>query len=352
MKSAIFEKAGLVSVQEVERPQLQATDDVIIKIVRACVCGSDLWSYAHGDNKEPHSVNDGHEALGIVEEIGTAITTVKPGDFVIVPFTHGCGECDACLAGFDGTCDRHQGATNWSHGFQSEYVRFHYGNWALVKVPGQPSDYTEGMIKSLLTLADVMPTGYHAARCAHVQRGDKVVVIGDGAVGQCAVIAAKMLGASQIVLMSRHPDRQEMARQSGATAVVAARGEAGIAEVREVLGGGADAALECVGTEAAIEQALGVLHNGGRIGYVGVPHYNNRPIGSTFAQNISIAGGSASVTTYDKEVLLKAVLDGSIDPGRVFTQTYPLAQINQAYADMQNRRTIKSMVVVSKKMTD
>ncbi len=112
MKSAIFEKAGLVSVQEVDRPQLQATDDVIIKIVRACVCGSDLWSYAHGNNKEPHSVNDGHEALGIVEEIGTAITTVKPGDFVIVPFTHGCGECDACRAGFDGTCDRHQGATN------------------------------------------------------------------------------------------------------------------------------------------------------------------------------------------------------------------------------------------------
>lgn len=169
------------------------------------------------------------------------------------------------------------------------------------------------MIKSLLTLADVMPTGYHAARCAHVEKGDKVVVIGDGAVGQCAVIAAKMRGASQIILMSRHKDRQEMALQSGATAVVAERGEEGIAKVREILGGGADAALECVGTEAAITQALGVLHNGGRVGYVGVPHYDNRPIGSTFAQNISIAGGSASVTTYDKEILLKAVLDGTIN---------------------------------------
>lgn len=347
MKSAIFEKAGLVSVEEVEKPTIQANDDVIIKIVRACVCGSDLWSYAHGDNKAAHSVNDGHEALGIVEEIGSEITTVKPGDFVIVPFTHGCGECDACRAGFDGTCDRHKGATNWSNGFQSEYVRFHYGNWALVKVPGQPSDYTEGMIKSLLTLADVMPTGYHAARCAHVEKGDKVVVIGDGAVGQCAVIAAKMRGASQIVLMSRHKDRQEMALASGATAVVAERGEEGIAKVREILGGGADAALECVGTAPAIEQALGVLHNGGRIGYVGVPHYNDRPIGSTFAQNISIAGGSASVTTYDKQILLKAVLDGDINPGRVFTQTYDLADINQAYSDMQERKTIKSMVVVS-----
>lgn len=347
MKSAIFEKARLVTVEEVAKPSLQADDDVIIKVVRACVCGSDLWSYAHGDNKEAHSVNDGHEALGIVEEIGSAITTVKPGDFVIVPFTHGCGECDACRAGFDGTCDRYQGATNWSNGFQSEYIRFHYGNWALVKIPGQPSDYTEGMIKSLLTLADVMPTGYHAARCAHVEKGDKVVVIGDGAVGQCAVIAAKMRGASQIVLMSRHEDRQKMALQSGATAAVAERGEEGIAKVRELLGGGADAALECVGTEAAIEQALGVLHNGGRIGYVGVPHYNNRPLGSTFAQNISVAGGSASVTTYDKQFLLKAVLDGDINPGRVFTETYNLDDINQAYQDMQERKTIKSMVVVS-----
>ncbi|WP_430600823.1 alcohol dehydrogenase [Enterococcus sp. DIV0008] len=348
MRAAIFEKAGLVKVEEVKKPTLQAADDVIIKVVRACVCGSDLWSYAHGDSKEPHSVNDGHEALGIVEEIGPDITTVKLGDFVIVPFTHGCGECDACRAGFDGTCDRHQGTTNWSNGFQSEYINFHYGNWALVKVPGQPADYTEGMIKSLLTLADVMPTGYHAARCAHVEKGDKVVVIGDGAVGQCAVIAAKMRGASQIILMSRHKDRQEMALQSGATAVVAERGEEGIAKVREILGGGADAALECVGTEAAITQALGVLHNGGRVGYVGVPHYDNRPIGSTFAQNISIAGGSASVTTYDKEILLKAVLDGTINPGRVFTQTYDLDDINQAYADMQERKTIKSMVVVSR----
>ena len=347
MKSAIFQKAGLMTVEEVAKPTLQAPDDVIIKVVRACVCGSDLWAYAHGDNKEEHSMNDGHEALGIVDAVGDGITTVQPGDFVIVPFTHGCGECDACRAGFDGTCDRHPGFTNWSHGFQSEYIRFHYANWALVKVPGQPSDYSEGMIKSLLTLADVMPTGYHAARCAGVKRGDKVVVIGDGAVGQCAVIAAKMLGASQIVLMSRHEDRQQIALASGATAVVAERGEEGIAKVREILGGGADAALECVGTEAAVDQALGVLHNGGRLGFVGVPHYNNHPLGSTFAQNISVAGGSASVTTYDKQVLLKAVLDGDINPGRVFTADYKLEEINQAYQDMQERKTIKSMLIVS-----
>lgn len=188
--------------------------------------------------------------------------------------------------------------------------------------------------------------GYHAARVANVQKGDKVVVIGDGAVGQCAVIAAKMRGASQIILMSRHEDRQKMAMESGATAVVAERGQEGITKVREILGGGADAALECVGTEAAIEQALGVLHNGGRVGFVGVPHYNNRALGSTFMQNISVAGGAASATTYDKQFLLKAVLDGDINPGRVFTSSYKLEDIDQAYKDMDERKTIKSMIVI------
>ena len=214
MKSAVYSKAGHVGLVQVDRPQIQAPDDVIIRIVRTCVCGSDLWTYRNPNIKEGR-LNSGHEAIGIVEETGDAITTVKPGDFVIAPFTHGCGECDACHAGFDGTCDRHLGNSNWSHGVQAEYIRFHCANWSLIKIPGQPSDYTEAMLKSLLSLADVMPTGYHAARVAHVKPGDKVVVIGDGAVGQCAVIAAKMCGASQIVLMSRYKDRQEMALASG-----------------------------------------------------------------------------------------------------------------------------------------
>ena len=344
MKSAVYTKAGKVGLATIERPQIIEADDAIIRIVRTCVCGSDLWSYRNPEIEEGHR-NSGHEAIGIIEEVGENVTTVKSGDFVIAPFTHGCGECDACRAGYDGTCDRHIG-TNWSNGVQAEYIRFHFANWALVKIPGQPSDYSEGMLKSLLTLADVMPTGYHAARVANVQKGDKVVVIGDGAVGQCAVIAAKMRGASQIILMSRHEDRQKMALESGATAVVAERGEEGIAKVREILGGGADAALECVGTEAAVDQALGVLHNGGRLGFVGVPHYENRAIGSTFGQNTIIGGGPASVTTYNKQVLLKAVLDGDINPGRVFTSSYKLEDIDQAYKDMDERKTIKSMIVM------
>ena len=345
MKSAVYTKAGKVGLATIERPQIIEADDAIIRIVRTCICGSDLWSYRNPEIEEGHR-NSGHEAIGIIEEVGENVTTVKSGDFVIAPFTHGCGECDACRAGYDGTCDRHIG-TNWSNGVQAEYIRFHFANWALVKIPGQPSDYSEGMLKSLLTLADVMPTGYHAARVANVQKGDKVVVIGDGAVGQCAVIAAKMRGASQIVLMSRHEDRQKMALESGATAVVAERGEEGIAKVREILGGGADAALECVGTEAAVDQALGVLHNGGRLGFVGVPHYENRAIGSTFGQNTIIGGGPASVTTYNKQVLLKAVLDGDINPGRVFTSSYKLEDIDQAYKDMDERKTIKSMIVMN-----
>lgn len=344
MKSAVYLKAGQVGIAEIDRPTIQDADDAIIRIVRTCVCGSDLWYYRNEKIEKGH-INSGHEAIGIVEEVGENVTTVKPGDFVIAPFTHGCGHCDACHAGFDGTCDEHIG-NNWSGGVQAEYMRFHFANWALIKIPGQPEDYTEGMLKSLLTLADVMPTGYHAARVADVKPGDKVVVIGDGAVGQCAVIAAKMRGASQIVLMSRHKDRQEMALESGATAVVAERGEEGIKKVREILGGGADAALECVGTESSIDQALGVLHNGGRIGFVGVPHYDKHPLGSTFAQNIIIGGGAASVTTYDKQVLLKAVLDGDINPGRVFTHTYKLDEIDKAYKDMDERRAIKSMIVL------
>ena len=343
MKSAVYLKAGQVGLVEMDHPQILDPDDAIIRIVRTCVCGSDLWSYRN-EQVKPGRMNSGHEAIGIVEEVGDAVTTVKAGDFVIAPFTHGCGDCDACRAGYDGTCDRHIG-NNWSDGVQAEYMRFKYANWALVKIPGQPSDYSEGMLKSFLALADVMPTGYHAARVADVKPGDKVVVIGDGAVGQCAVIAAKMRGASQIVLMSRHEDRQKMALESGATAVVAERGEEGIAKVREILGGGADAALECVGTEAAVDQALGVLHNGGRLGFVGVPHYNNRALGSTFAQNITVAGGAASVTTYDKQILLKAVLDGDINPGRVFTSSYKLEDIDQAYKDMDDRKTIKSLIV-------
>ena len=192
MKSAVYTKAGQVGIEEIKRPSIQESDDVIIRVVRACVCGSDLWSYRNPDIKAGHK-NSGHEAIGIVEEAGEAITTVKPGDFVIVPFTHGCGECDACRAGFDGSCDNHIG-NNLGGNFQAEYIRFHYANWALVKIPGQPSDYSEGMLKSLLTLADVMPTGYHAARVAGVNLVTKLSSLEMGLLVNVLLLQLKCVG--------------------------------------------------------------------------------------------------------------------------------------------------------------
>lgn len=346
MKKAIFAKAGQMKLEEVEKPTIQASDDVIIKVIRACVCGSDLWAYRGLEDKSANSENSGHEAIGIVEEVGDDITTVKPGDFVIAPFTHGCGHCPACLAGFDGDCQSH--SDNFSNGNQAEYIRFQHGQWALIKVPGQPSDYSESMLKSLLTLADVMATGFHAARVSNIKHGDTVVVMGDGAVGLCGIISAKLLGAKKIISTSRHPDRQALAKKFGATDNVAERGDKGVEKILSLTNGfGADAVLECVGTELSTETALRVGRPGSVVGRVGLPHTGKMDIAKPFGNNIIIAGGPASVSTYDKELLLKAVLDGKINPGLAFTKSFKLDDINDAYQEMVDRKVIKSFVVVN-----
>lgn len=347
MKSAVFAEKGVVKIVDIEKPKIQKPDDVILKVVRTCVCGSDLWNYRGINPVEHNAVNSGHEALGIVEEVGEDITTVKPGDFVIAPFTHGCGRCAACLAGFDGSCQSH--ADNFSEGVQAEYVRFQHGQWALVKIPGKPEDYSEGMLKSLLTLADVMATGYHAARVANVKNGDTVVVVGDGAVGLCAIIAAKMRGAKKIISTSHHPDRQALAEEFGATDNVPERGDEAIKKIMELThGAGADAVLECVGTEQATETAMKAGRPGAIIGRVGLPHTPKQDMTTPFYNNLIVAGGPASVTTYDKSVLLKAVLDGEINPGKVFTKSFTLDQIEDAYAGMDERKVIKSYIIMNK----
>lgn len=341
MKKAFFASKGQMELKDVDKPTIQQPDDVIIKVLRACVCGSDLWNFRGINPVEAHSENSGHEAIGIVEEVGEAITTVKPGDFVIAPFTHGCGHCAACRAGFDGSCQDH--SDNFSTGVQGEYIRFQHGQWALVKVPGQPADYSEGMKKSLLTLADVMATGYHAARVANVGAGDTVVVMGDGAVGLCAIIAAKMRGAKKIISTSRHADRQALAAEFGATDNVAVRGDDAVKAIMDLTdGAGADAVLECVGTEQSTATAMKVGRPGAVVGRVGLPHTPKQDMAAPFYQNTIVAGGPASVTTYDKEVLLKAVLDGKINPGKVFTKTFDLDHIQEAYQAMDQRQVIKS----------
>lgn len=345
MKSTIFMEPGKVEIEDIAKPTVQAPDDVIIHVVRTCVCGSDLWAYRGLEDKEKHSENTGHEAIGIVEEVGSDITTVQPGDFVIAPFTHGCGHCAACRAGFDGDCQNH--TDNFSNGVQAEYIRFQHGEWALVKIPGKPADYSEEMLKSLLTLADVMATGYHAARVANVSTGDTVVVVGDGAVGLCGVIAAQMRGAKRIIIMSRHEDRQKLATEFGATDIIAERGDEAVAKVMALTNNsGADAVLECVGTEQSNDTAMKVGRPGAIVGRVGLPHEPKMDMSSSFYSNTIIAGGPASVTTYDKQVLLKAVLDGDIHPGKVFTKSFKLAAIDDAYQAMTKREAIKSLVVV------
>ena len=345
MKDARLETTGKMIIKDEPKPVIEKSDDVIIRVIRACVCGSDLWGYRGIEGTEENSQNTGHEALGIVEEVGADITSVKPGDFVIAPFTHGCGQCRACEAGFDGTCMAHN--DNWGNCYQAEYIRFQHGQWSLVKVPGKPSDYSEGMLKSLLALADVMATGYHAARVANVQPGDTVIVLGDGAVGQCAIIAAKMRGAKRIISTSRHADRAALAKEFGATDNVPERGEEGIEKLLEMTNGGADAVLECVGTELSNEEAMRVARNGAIVGRVGLPHGSKIDPAPTFYRNVALAGGSASVTTYDKDILLKAVLDGKINPGKVFTKTFTLDEIDDAYKEMANRKVIKSYIKVS-----
>ncbi|MCI6532386.1 MAG: alcohol dehydrogenase catalytic domain-containing protein [Bifidobacterium animalis] len=344
MKSAIFESAGHMAIEDVPMPRIEKPDDAIIRIVRTCVCGSDLWPFRGINQSAEHSQNSGHEAIGIVEQVGDDITSVKPGDFVIAPFTHGCGRCRACRAGFDGSCMAHD--DNFSMGAQGQYIRFQHAQWALVKIPGRPEDYSEGMLKSLLTLSDVMATGYHAARTAQVKPGDTVIVLGDGAVGQCAIIAAKMMGAKRIISTSRHDDRRALAAEFGATDNVAERGDEGVAKLLEISAGGADAVLECVGTDASFQEAVAVARPGALIGRVGLPHAQQISGEGTFYRNIGVYGGPASVTTYDKNVLLDAVLDAQINPGKVFTNTFELDEIQPAYEAMDERKTIKSYVIV------
>ncbi|UQS82570.1 zinc-binding dehydrogenase [Bombilactobacillus folatiphilus] len=345
MKSAVFVKPGQMMVKEVAQPKIQEVDDVVIKVIRACVCGSDLWKYRGLDAKETNSDNTGHEALGVVTATGQNISTVQPGDFVIVPFTDGCGHCAACLAGFDGSCSVNKGRLHT--GTQAEYVLMKHCEWSLIKIPGKPADYSDGMLNSLLTLADVMATGYHAARVAEVQRGDSVVVVGDGAVGLCGVLAAKIRGAKQIIALSRHEDRQKLALEFGATDIVAERGEEAVQKVMSLThNAGMDAVLECVGTDLAVQTALQVGRPGAIVGRVGLPHEPQTDLSQYFYKNIRIAGGPASVTTYDKQFLLQAVLDGNIRPGKVFTKQFNLDQIDQAYQAMDQRQAIKSLVVI------
>lgn len=343
MRATLMYGAGDVRVEDVPDSVIEQPTDALVRITSSCICGSDLWPYALMSPSDPPA-RMGHEFIGIVEDIGSEVTTVKTGDLVVSPFAVSDGTCEFCREGLQTSCVN---GTFWDglrdEGGQAEAVRVPLADGTLVKLPVEADS---ALIPSLLTLSDVLGTGYHAAVAGGVNERTGVTVIGDGAVGLLAVLAASRLGAEQIVLMGRHKTRTDVGREFGATDVVADRGEEGIAQVRELTGGhGTHVVLEAVGNMPAYEQALGVVRPGGVISRVGVPQYRDAPIGkgTLFRHNIRMAGGPAPVRAYIEE-LMPDILDGTIEPGKVFDTTTDLDGVPAGYQDMADRNSLKVLV--------
>src|SRR5438105_274056 len=344
MKAAIFQGPWKIEVGERPDSTIKEPTDAVVRVVLACVCGSDLWYY-RGETDFPVGSPIGHEFIGVVAHVGDEVRHVAKGDFVISPFAYSDGTCPNCQVGMTTACINGGffPAGNGDGG-QGEFVRVPLADGTLVKAPG--SHYSDEIMKSLLTLSDVMGTGHHAAVSAEVKQGDTVAVVGDGAVGLCAIIAAKRFGAQRIIALSRNPARQELARAFGATDILAERGKEASEAVLSLTGGvGVDAALECVGTNEAMQTALAIARPGSIVGYVGVPHGVEIPVPTLFYRNVGAHGGPAPARAYIPE-LLDDVLEGHINPGRVFDFTTDLGGIAQAYAAMDERRAIKSLVRV------
>src|SRR3954454_7445213 len=325
-----------IRLEDRPTPEITAPTDAIIKITAGCICGSDLWPY-RGENDVTPGTPIGHEMVGVVEEVGGEVSSFRAGDFVVVPFCLCDNTCAHCRHGVQSACK--QGSM--VAGGQGEYGLVRQAEGSLVKTDGMPD---AAMIPSLLALADVFPTGWHCAVAAGVTKGDTVVVVGDGAVGLCGVLAASTMGAEKVVVMSRHEPRQEIARRFGATHVVAARGKEAAEAVKEITDGvGADAVLECVGTDQAMGTAFAVARPGATVGFVGVPHGVELPVRRMFQKNVGLAGGMAPVRRYLPE-LLTLVQEGRIEPGLVFDTTLPLDQVAEGYRAMDERRSIKVMI--------
>jgi threonine dehydrogenase-like Zn-dependent dehydrogenase len=342
MRAALFVEPHRVEAGD--RPDAAIADptDAVVRVVLACVCGSDLWYYRGDTPFQPGPI--GHEFIGVVEDVGADVRQIAKGDFVIAPFAFSDGTCPHCEAGITTACMNGGFFPMNGDGGQGEAVRVPLADGTLFKVPG--SGHSDAMLRSLLTLSDVMATGHHAAVCAAVKPGQTVAVVGDGAVGLSGVIAAQRLGAGRIIALSRHEDRQRLATRFGATDIVAERGEAAVEAVKEMTGGvGADATLECVGTGQAMETAVAIARPGSMVGFVGVPHGVKLSAGMMFLRNVGVRGGGAPVRAYLPE-LIGDVLDGSIDPGLVLDYETDLEGIGDAYAAMDERRAIKSLVRV------
>jgi threonine dehydrogenase-like Zn-dependent dehydrogenase len=343
MKAAIFHGPRSIELGERPDPKIQELTDAVVRVVLGCVCGSDLWYYR---GLSPHALGPiGHEFIGVVEEVGSDVHTIRKGDLVIAPFTYCDGTCANCRAGWPSNCLH--GGSFGNHGIdggQGEAVRAPLADPTLVTVPG--SGYAEDMLRSLLTLSDVMCTGHHAAVSAGVKKGDVVAVVGDGAVGLCAIIAAKRLGAERILALSRNPARQRLAREFGATDILSERGEEATQKILDMTNGlGVDTALECVGTGESMATAFSIARVGSVVGAIGAPHDVVVPMDTVIFRNIGLRGGVSPVRRYIPE-LLDDVLEGRIHPGLVFDFTTDLSGIQEAYEAMDQRRAIKSLLQI------
>ena len=334
--------AGDVRVENVPDAHLVEPTDALVAVTRAAICGSDLWPYK---SMEPTETGRpmGHEFVGTVEAVGDEVRTVKAGDLVVTPFVWSDGTCVFCREGLHTSC-LHGGRYGFDgvDGGQGEAVRVPQADGTLVALP---VDKDDELMPSLLTLSDVMATGHHAALSAGVGPGKTVAVVGDGAVGLCGVIAARRLGADRLILLGRNPGRIAVAQQFGATDIVSERGDEAVERVRELTGGsGVHSALECVGLAQSTVTALSIVRPGGAVGRVGVPQEESIPRGvETFFDNITIAGGPAPARAYIEE-LLPDVLEGRIEPGRVFDRATNLDGVPDGYRAMDDREAIKVMV--------
>ena len=348
MRSVIMEAPGKVVVNEVEKPTLLEPTDAIIKLAASCICGSDLWPYRGADAEPVDHRSMGHEYIGEVVEIGSEVTTVAPGDFVVGSFCISCGECATCQDGYPSRCLKAIAAGDGfigmrSNGTQAEYARIPFADGTLVKTPAYP---TAEQIPHLMAASDVLGTGWYAADAAKAGPGKTIAVVGDGAVGLGAVIGAKQLGAEKIIIMSRNPERQALAKQFGATHVVEERGEEGIAKVLELTDGvGAHGVVEAVGTQQAFDQALGCVRHGGYIGFVGVPHDSSIGTDVLFDKQVHLEGGPAPVRKY-LPTLIDLIYKGEIEPGKVFDLELPIDEAPKGYEAMDQRTATKVLLTM------
>src|SRR5437588_1473328 len=342
VRAAIFHEPRNISAGDRPDAAIREASDAVVRVVLACVCGSDLWYYRGDSPFEPGPI--GHEFIGVIEDVGADVAGLQKGNLVISPFAFSDGTCPNCQNGITTACINGGFFPINGDGGQGEAVRVPLATTTLVTVPG--SGYSDEMMRSLLTLSDVFATGHHAAVCAQVKPGHTVAVVGDGAVGLSGVLAAKRLGAERIIALSRHADRQQLANEFGPTHIVAERGDAAAEAVKELTGGvGVDATLECVGTGQAMQTAIDIARAGSMVGFVGVPHGVELPVGQMFSRTIGVRGGGAPVRVYLPD-LLDDVLAKRINPGRVLDYETDLEGIADAYAAMDERRAIKSLVRV------